>query len=81
MSKPRKGLDRKTTVKTTVKMPQPHGGALNAGGILGNKGGAPGAPPPTSGSWPVKDWRRLSPCSAIASRDTCRRSGEDRRGR
>lgn len=36
---------RKTTVKTTVrKTPQRHGGALNAGGTPGNKGG-PGRPP------------------------------------
>lgn len=34
----------KTTAKTTVrKTPQPHGGALNAGGTPGNRGG--GRPP------------------------------------
>jgi hypothetical protein len=31
----------KTTVKTPEKVPQPHGGALNAGGTPGNKGGRP----------------------------------------
>lgn len=36
---------RKTTEKSTVaKVPQPHGGALNAGGTPGNKGGT-GRPP------------------------------------
>lgn len=37
---------RKTTAKTPAiaKVPQPHGGALNAGGTPGNKGGT-GRPP------------------------------------
>lgn len=38
-------MTRKTTAKSAVeKIPQPHGGALNSGGTLGNKGGS-GRPP------------------------------------
>lgn len=42
----RKRKPKKTTAKRTAvaKVPQPHGGALNAGGTPGNKGGT-GRPP------------------------------------
>jgi hypothetical protein len=45
VAKARKRPARKTTAKSAEvpKVPQPHGGALNAGGTPGNKGG--GRPP------------------------------------
>ena len=43
MAKPRRAPSPKTAAETPGLKPQPHGGALLAGGIPGNKGG--GRPP------------------------------------
>src|SRR5205809_602307 len=61
--------DRKTTAKTTAptveQVPQPHGGALNAGGTPGNAGGT-GRPP----NW-LKDW-----CDDLLAKPECKEQVE-----
>lgn len=68
MAKPTKptATRRKSTAKTTApaKVPQPHGGALNAGGTPGNAGG--GRPP----NW-LKEW-----CDDLLADADCKKQVE-----